>query len=215
MDLLQAVTSMFGTNQSVAGAQGTPTDNAQGADGLHKLLGPAALGGLAGILFGGKGIGGAIKGALVGGGGAYLWDEYKKRFREDNASDPQFQGGAASAPAERAQRIIRAMIYAAKADGRIDDKEKAGINEKIKALGIGQQAQQIVDAAMIEPLEPARVAEGVMDEEEALQLFTLSVASIKIDNFMEQSYIGGLASALHIPNDVRDQIIQKVQSQMS
>lgn len=211
MDLLQTISGIFGTNQHVAGAQGNPVDGAQGVDGLQKLLGPAALGSLAGVLFGGKGIGSAIKGALVGGGGAYLWDKYKDRFREHNSNDPQFQGSTASRPAERAERVIRAMIYAAKADGHIDDDEKSRIIKQLQGMSLGQQGQEIVNAAMNEPLDPTMVAKGVTDEEEALQLFTLSCAAINIDNFLEKNYLDALATALHIPNDVKSDIEARMQ----
>lgn len=211
MDLLQSISAIFGTNQHVAGAQGNPVDGAQGADGLQKLLGPAALGGIAGILFGGKGISSAIKGALVTGGGAYLWDKYKDRFREHNVDDPQFQASTTSRPAERAERMIRAMIYAAKSDGHIDDDEKKRISQELSQLNLGQQGQEIVNAAINEPLDPTLVAKGVTDEEEALQLFTLSSASINLDNFMEKNYLEALAKALHIPEDVKEDILARIQ----
>lgn len=212
MDLLQTISSMFGTNQHVAGAQGNPVDGAQGLEGLQKLLGPAALGGLAGALFGGKGaLGSALKGAMVAGGGAYLWDKYKDRFREHNVDEPQFQGGSTtSRPAERAERMIRAMIYAAKADGHIDDTEKAKIIQQLKTMNLGQHGQEIVNKALQEPLDPVVVAKGVTDEEEALQLFALSCAAITLDNALEKNYIDSLAQALYIPNDIKVDIENKI-----
>lgn len=211
MDLLQQISSMFGTNQHVAGAQGNPTDGAQGMEGLQKLLGPAALGGLAGMLLGGKGLSSALKGAIAVGGGSYLWDKYKDRFRQHNANDPQFQGSTASAPAERAARMIRAMIFAAKADGHIDEDEKTKILAQIKNMNLGQQGQEIVNAAMAEPLDAAAIAKGVTDEEEALQLFTLSCAAINVDNYMEKNYVDSLAKSLHIPDDIKNDLMARLQ----
>lgn len=211
MDFLQTISSMFGTNQHVAGAQGNPVNEAQGLEGLQKLLGPAALGGLAGALFGGKGaIGGALKGAMVASGGAYLWDKYKDRFREHNVDEPQFQGSTSSRPAERAERMIRAMIYAAKADGHIDDSEKEKILQQIKSMNLGQQGQEIVNKALQEPLDPRVVAKGVTDEEEALQVFALSCAVISLDNALEKNYIDSLAHALYIPDDLKVDLENKI-----
>ncbi len=210
MDLLENISSMFGTNLNTRGAQGTPVPDLNGAEGLQKLLAPAALGGLAALLFGGKGIGSAIKGALLGGGGAYLWNQYKDKFREKNVDNPQFQGGSMSPPAERTERVIRALIYAAKADGHIDDDERARINAHIQGMNAGDAAARIVNAAMNEPLDPALVAQGVMDEEEALQLFTLSCACSNVDNALEKNYLDALAEALHIPREVRDDIAAKI-----
>ncbi len=210
MDLLRDIAGMFGTTQLTPGAQGSPSTDVKGAQGLNKLLGPAALGGIAGVLLGGKGIGGLLKGALVGGGGAYLWDQYKKRFREDNSANPQFQTGTISPAGERAERAIRAMIYAARADGNIDKQERDSIMQKLTAMNLGREGQQVVQAAMNENVDPAAVARGVMDEEEALQLFTLTCTVVKSDNFMEKQYLDGLAEALHIPADVKADIESKV-----
>lgn len=211
MDLLSTIAGMFGTNQRIAGAQGVPTDDAQGVEGLRELLGPAALGGLAGVLFGGKGgISAALKGAALAGGGTLLWKHYKNRFREDNGENPQFEGGAFSPPAERGERLIRALIYAARADGRIDESEQDRIREQLAKLGLGKQTDRIVSAAMNEPVDPRTIAAGVMDEEEALQLFTLSCSALSIDSQMEKGYLLDLASALHLPDDVRDDIMNKV-----
>ncbi|MCD8351702.1 MAG: DUF533 domain-containing protein [Planctomycetaceae bacterium] len=207
MDLLQTIAGMFGTNQRTAGAQGVPNDDAQGIEGLKELLGPTALGGLAGVLFGGKG--GAMKGAALAGAGTLLWNHYKKRFREENTDDPQYEGGAFSPPAERGERMIRALIYAARADGHVDQDEQDKLQAAIQSLNLGKQADRIVSAAMNEPVDPATVAKGIMDEEEALQIFTLSCSALTIDNFMEKSYLRGLADALHIPEDVRDDIMTK------
>jgi len=210
MDLLENISRLFGTNQNTAGAQGSPVTDIAGADGLEQLLAPAALGGLAALLLGGKGISGAIKGAIVGGGGAFLWNQYKAKFREKNGADPQFQGGAVSAPAERTERMIRAMIYAAKADGHIDEEEHDKIAKQVQAMKLGESAQRIVSAAMSEPLDASAIADGVMDEEEALQLFTVSCAAVNIDNSLERNYIDTLSIALRIPKDVAKDIETKI-----
>ncbi len=210
MDILRDIAGMFGTTQLTPGAQGSPSTDIKGAEGLNKLLGPAALGGIAGVLLGGKGIGGLIKGALVGGGGAYLWDQYKKRFREDNSGNPQFQTGTISPGGERAERAIKAMIFAARADGTIDQQERDNIMQKLNAMNLGREGQQVVQAAMSANVDPNTVARGVMDEEEALQLFTLTCSIVNSDNFMEKQYLDGLAEALHIPADVKSDIESKV-----
>lgn len=210
MDILSTIAGMFGTNQRTAGAQGIPTDGAQGVEGLQELLGPAALGGLAGVLFGGKGMSSALKGAALAGGGALLWNHYKKRVREANVDDPQYEGGVFSPPAERGERLIRALIYAARADGHIGLDEQERIRLKLNELGLGQQADRIISAAMNEPINPSIIANGVMDEEEALQVFTLSCSALTIDNHMERGYLMDLAAALHLPDDVRDDIMGKV-----
>lgn len=202
MDLLSTVAEMFGTNQRIAGAQGVPTDEVRGAAGLRRLMAPEALGGLADALFGGPM-------AQAPDGGATLWAHYQKRVREDNLDDPQYEGGAFSPPAERAERLIRTLIFAARAAGHLDGDCQEMIHDRIRALRLGEQADRIVSAAMNEPADAGLVAKGVMDEEEALQLFVLSCTALSDGTQRKREYLAKLASALSLPDDVRDDIMVK------
>lgn len=67
--------------------------------------------------------------------------------------------------------------------------------------------------ALEQPLDPARLAQGVKNEEEALELYFLSCAVIDIDHFMERSYLNALGDALKVPQDVREGIEQDLQQQ--
>jgi len=70
-----------------------------------------------------------------------------------------------------------------------------------------------VAQAIEQPLDPQRLAQGVKNEEEALELYFLSCAAIDIDHFMERSYLNALGDALKIPQDVREGIEQDIQQQ--
>ncbi len=100
-------------------------------------------------------------------------------------------------------RLVRALIYAAKSDGRIDEREQAGIDEKMQSLHFGPDDQAFIQKIMAEPLDPSVIAEGVHDEEEALELYALSCALTGADNFMERSYLDALAKALSIPDSIK------------
>ena len=65
---------------------------------------------------------------------------------------------------------------------------------------------------MAEPLDPARIAQGVRTPEEALELYALSCAVIDVDHFMERGYLDALAEALRIPANVRADLTAKVAS---
>jgi len=178
-----------------------------GTSGLGDLLGPGALGGLAGVLAGSKSsrklltkFGG--KALLLGGGaaaGALLWNKYKDRIR---TAYPSASGtdGQQTPPDQRAERLIAALVFAAKSDGHIDEAEQAAIEKQI------QQAESLIKQAMARPLDPQWLAAGVKNEEEALELYVLSCAAVDIDHFMERSYLTALGDALKIPQDVRDGI---------
>ena len=184
-----------------------------GNGGLNDMLAPGALGGLAGLLiaskksrkllteYGGKAL-------IVGGGaaaGAVLWNKYKQRVRDTHQNDAQF--GELQTPVDqRAERLVTALVFAAKSDGHIDDQERAAIERSIHEAGYGQQAEALIQKAMNRPLDPGWLAADVKNEDEALELYYLSCAAVDVDHFMERSYLNALGDALKIPQDVRDGI---------
>lgn len=189
-------------------------------EGLSKLLVPGALGGLAGLLVANKSSRKLLSkygtGALLAGGGAIagsvLWNKYKDKVRNAHQDEPQF-GHQASALDVRSERLILALVFAAKSDGHIDDKERAAIEQQLREAGIEEQGRALVARAIEQPLDPARLAQGIQNEEEALELYFLSCAAIDIDHFMERSYLSALGDALKIPQDVRDGIQQDIKQQ--
>ncbi|MDF7785327.1 DUF533 domain-containing protein [Pantoea sp. BS_4] len=188
--------------------------------GLSEMLAPGALGGLAGLLVASKSsrklltkYGG--KALIIGGGaaaGAVLWNKYKQRVRETHQDEPGF--GELQTPVDqRAERLVTALVFAAKSDGHIDDRERAAIEQNIHQAGYGQDAEKLIQQAMQRPLDPEWLAADVKNEEEALELYFLSCAAIDVDHFMERSYLSALGDALKIPQDVRKGIQQDIDQQ--
>lgn len=185
--------------------------------GLNDLLMPGVLGGLAGLLLTNKSsrkmVGSAGKNALVIGGGAVLgavlWNKYKQRVKETQQQDEPSNSQPTPVD-QRARRLVQALVFAAKSDGHIDEQEQQAINNQIHQLGIGEQAEQWVQQAIEQPLDPQTLAYGIKNEEEALEVYLLSCAVIDIDHFMERSYLDELARALKIPDDVKQGIAQEL-----
>lgn len=50
----------------------------------------------------------------------------------------------------------------------------------------------LIDQALAQPLDPQRLAEGIIDPQEALEIYYVSCAVIDIDHFMERSYLNAL-----------------------
>lgn len=206
--------------QSLLGQQSRSAPTSSGEQELSKLLVPGALGGLAGLLVANKSSrkllakygGGAL---LVGGGavaGTVLWNKYKDKVRPAHQDDTQF-GQNSSALDVRTERLILALVFAAKSDGHIDDKERAAIDRQLQEAGVGSQGRRLVEQALTQPLDPERLARGVQNEDEALELYFLSCAAIDIDHFMERSYLNALGDALKIPQAVREGIEQDILAQ--
>lgn len=194
--------------------------SSSGGEGLSKLLVPGALGGLAGLLVANKSSRKLLAkygtGALLAGGGAIagtvLWNKYKDKVRTAHQDEPQF--GQQVTPMDlRTERLILALVFAAKSDGHIDDKERSAIEQQMREAGVEEQGRALVAQAIEQPLDPHRLAQSVKNEEEALELYFLSAAAIDIDHFMERSYLNALGDALKIPQDVREGIEQDIKQQ--
>ncbi|EDW1591860.1 tellurite resistance TerB family protein [Salmonella enterica subsp. enterica] len=205
--------------QSLLGQKGASA-SPSGEQGLNKLLVPGALGGLAGLLVANKSSRKLLtkygNGALLVGGGAVagsvLWNKYKDKVRAAHQGEPQF--GSQSTPLDvRTERLILALVFAAKSDGHIDAKERAAIEHQLRESGVEEQGRVFIEKAIEQPLDPQRLAQGIRNEEEALEIYFLSCAAIDIDHFMERSYLNALGDALKIPQEVRDGIEQDLQQQ--
>lgn len=206
---LNQLQSMLGQKTSGSGEQG-----------LSKLLVPGALGGLAGLLVANKSSRKLLAkygtGALLAGGGAIagtvLWNKYKDRVRAAHRDEPHY--GEHTSPLDlRTERLILALVFAAKSDGHVDDNERAAIEQQLREAGVEEQGRTLVAQAIEQPLDPQRLALSVKNEEEALELYFLSCAAIDIDHFMERSYLNALGDALKIPQDVREGIEKDIGEQ--
>ncbi|MEW5562170.1 tellurite resistance TerB family protein [Enterobacter asburiae] len=199
---------------------GQSSAKSPGDSGLNKLLVPGALGGLAGLLVASKSSRKLLAkygtGALLVGGGAVagsvLWNKYKEKVRAAHQSEPEY--GLHTSPVDlRTERLILALVFAAKSDGHIDDKERAIIDRQLREAGVEAQGRELVEKAIAQPLDPQRLAKDVRNEEEALELYFLSCAAIDVDHFMERSYLNALGDALAIPQEVRDGIETDLRAQ--
>lgn len=185
------------------------TVSSQTPGGLGGLLGAGALGALLGMVASRSVL---EKVALVG-AGAVIGNFYQKWSR-NSAQQSSAQGNAPqNAEAVRADDtamlMLRTMVYAARADGHIDEAERERIRALTEQLFPGRDVSPLMNDLMSEPIHPDLLAVGVQTPEQGEDLYRLSCFIVDIDHFMEKSYLEALAAALHIPAERRTVLEQE------
>lgn len=96
---------------------------------------------------------------------------------------------------ENAKLMIRAMIQAAKADGAIDEAERATI---LSHLGDASPEElAFIKAELDAPVDPVALAKDVADTAR-LQVYASSLMVMTVDTEAEKAYLRNLATALHL-----------------
>ena len=185
--------------------------------------GALAAGALA-LLLGTKGgrrlTGGAIKlgGLAALGGLAYKtyndWrDSQPDRSRDEEARQPitpidRTEGVAAQ---QRSERLVRAMIAAAKADGHIDAAERGRIERQIVQLGLDSDLSTMIQTQLALPLDPQALARDVATLEEAAEIYLASRTIVDLANPAEHDYLQRLAAALLLAPDFVDRLERELE----
>ncbi len=171
------------------------------------------LGGMLGGLLGGgsSGSGGMadVLGGLLGGGGksgsgglGALLGMAMKQFGGSSGAMGLADVEANLEPEqanEQAMVMIRAMIYAAKADGRVDDEEQRHI---IEGLGddITPEEMMFVQDELAAPVDVQALARSAPRGMEG-QVYLASLMAIDLDSNPEAQYLHQLAQALDLAPD--------------
>lgn len=178
--------------------------------GVGGLVGAGALGALLGS-FMSKG---ALQNAALVGAGAVAWNFYQKWSQSQKEGQPAEpapvqQPVAAVAPAEldpTARLLLRAMVFAARADGHIDATEQDRISKVVAQMAPGQDTNALLGQLLNAPIDPAALAAEIRSAEQGEDLYRLSCMIVDIDHFMERSYLDALAAALKISEARKGQL---------
>ncbi len=181
--------------------------------GLPGLAGAGAIGAILGNMLGSD----LVKNVALAGAGAVAWNFYKKWADGQQGGQAQQQQpydqienapagwgnvAAAATPARAldptAELVLRAMTYAARADGNIDATEQDRMEKVMNAMLPGEDVSGAMTRIRQETIDPAKIAAAVRSHEQAEDVYRLSCAVIDVDHFMEASYLEALAKALDI-----------------
>jgi uncharacterized membrane protein YebE (DUF533 family) len=217
--LLQAGRDLASQGQGLAErGLGVPAQGAE-RDAMLQGLGKGALvSGILGLLVGtetGREVGST---ALTLGGVAALGTVAYKAYQNWQQSQA---GTAAAAPADpgrpvnqltgpaadqRSLALLRAMISAAKADGHLDDTERANIHQAITSLGLEAATVAALEREIDGPLDPAQIARGADSPEAAAEIYLASRVVIDPDTWQERAYLKELAQQLGLEQGLVDQL---------
>ncbi|BCP55080.1 hypothetical protein K32_36970 [Kaistia sp. 32K] len=193
-------------------------------------LSTAAAGGLAAVLFGGKGpklkadaltLGGL---AAIGTLAYKAYQQYKVNNPDAPASSAPTGTPAALPPADSAFHpanapggsdavalsIVSAMIAAAKADGSIDADEKQRILGKLGEGGLTGEEREFLNKEFAAPLDINKIVDSATGPEHAIQLYAASILAINPDHPAERGYLDMLAARLGLDADLKASIEKAV-----
>ncbi len=94
------------------------------------------------------------------------------------------------------QALVRAMIAAAKADGKIDPAEKTRIFERLSAIQLDADAKAFVFDELNAPLDLNAVVAGAATPEMAAEIYAASLVAIECETPAEAAYLKLLAARL-------------------
>ena len=194
---------MFNIDQIIKAIQTDPNTQRTAMTGAAGLA--------AGLLLSGgkptKLLGNAVKlGAVAAVGGlAYkAWQSYQEKQTGAEQSPAPREDAFIPAPGNEAAQedlgksLVRAMISAAKADGRIDAEEKDAIFERLKTMPLSAEEKAWVFDELSTPLDINAVVSRADTPEHAAEIYAASLVAITADTPAEQSYLEALAAKLRL-----------------
>jgi uncharacterized membrane protein YebE (DUF533 family) len=109
--------------------------------------------------------------------------------------------------------LVRAMIAAARADGRLDAKESRTIFQRIESLGLDREDQALLVAEMGRPVDMDAIVNSAASPEVAAEIYVASMLAIDVDTSDEKSYLAMLAARLKLPPELVTELNCQVESQ--
>lgn len=200
-----------GLGGALGGVLGSVTGAASGDLGRGALMGGAL-----GLLLGNKRVRKLGGNALAYGGiaalGAVAYHAYTQWQREHAAAPaPDIARSAAgqltAAETEvHSRAALKALVAAAKADGHIDDQERAHIEAELARLDGDAELRGWLDQELRRPLDPADVARAATTPELASEMYLVSVLVADDQSPMERMYLDELARQLKLDAGLKAQL---------
>jgi uncharacterized membrane protein YebE (DUF533 family) len=196
--------------------------------GVNSFGGGAAVGGVLGLLLGGKAMRKMAGGAMGYGGAAVLgalalraYQNYQQgKSVQDASAVPQ---ELAAIPASQMPHalpsndgtpfellLMRAMIGAAKADGHIDAQEQQHVFEQVERLGLDSESKAAVFDLLSQPLDLSRLDVTVGNEAQRAEIYLAARLATDGSHPGERAYLDAIAARLQLPAQLRAHLDSQV-----
>jgi uncharacterized membrane protein YebE (DUF533 family) len=109
--------------------------------------------------------------------------------------------------------LVRAMIAAARSDGRLDAQESQTIFQRIESLGLAPDDQALLVAEMGRPVDMDAIVNSAASPEMAAEIYVASLLAVDVDTAAEQSYLAMLAARLNLAPDLVAELHRQVEAQ--
>ncbi len=109
--------------------------------------------------------------------------------------------------------LVRAMIAAARSDGRLDAQESQAIFQRIESLGLDPESRGLLVAEMGRPVDMDEIVASATSPEVAAEIYIASLLAIDVDTAAEESYLNMLAARLNIPPELAIELRRQVEAQ--
>jgi len=102
--------------------------------------------------------------------------------------------------------LVQAMISAARADGHIDDAERARITERITMSGLDGDAAVFLREELEKPVSMDVLVSAARTDAQKVELYTASRLAIEPETRAERGYLDMLAGRLKLPDALIDHV---------
>ncbi|MGB3221840.1 MAG: tellurite resistance TerB family protein [Desulforhopalus sp.] len=109
--------------------------------------------------------------------------------------------------------LVRAMIAAARSDGRLDAQESQAIFQRIESLPLEPDDRALLIEEMGHPVDMDAIVRSAKSPEVAAEIYIASLLAVDVDTAAEQSYLAMLAARLKLPRELVTELHRQVEEQ--
>ena len=102
--------------------------------------------------------------------------------------------------------LLRTLIFASRADGKIDKDEHNSIISVLKKFAKEEDMYGIVDTMLTEDLDARKISSKILFKEEAVDAYFIAAMILQGDNFMERHFLELFAATLEITPSLQKKI---------